>query len=73
MPSLISPIKDWLIWRNLCNLVEISPNIIFMEKLIGREAEIQVLKRALASNEAEMVSVIGRRRVGKTFLMLPLH
>ncbi|WP_425422771.1 AAA family ATPase [Phaeodactylibacter xiamenensis] len=40
-----------------------------MDQLIGRKAEIQVLRDALASGEAEMVSVIGRRRVGKTFLV----
>lgn len=40
-----------------------------MDELIGRKAEIQVLHDALASGEAEMVSVIGRRRVGKTFLV----
>ena len=38
-------------------------------KLIGRNKEIEVLKEALAANEAEMISVIGRRRVGKTFLI----
>jgi hypothetical protein len=37
--------------------------------LIGREHEQAVLQKALASNEAEMVAIIGRRRVGKTFLV----
>jgi uncharacterized protein len=37
--------------------------------LIGREPEQAVLKAALESNEAEMIAVIGRRRVGKTFLI----
>ena len=37
--------------------------------LIGRQAELKVLKAALQGNEAEMVAVIGRRRVGKTFLV----
>lgn len=40
-----------------------------MEKLIGRKAEINILKEALTSNEAELVAVYGRRRVGKTFLI----
>ncbi len=40
-----------------------------MEKLVGRQEEIEVLKKALNSDEAEMVAVIGRRRVGKTFLI----
>ena len=37
--------------------------------LIGREAEKAILRDALQSPEAEMVAVIGRRRVGKTFLI----
>jgi len=37
--------------------------------LIGREAEKIILRDALQSPEAEMVAVIGRRRVGKTFLI----
>ncbi len=37
--------------------------------LIGREKEQEILKKALTSREAEMVAVIGRRRVGKTFLI----
>lgn len=36
---------------------------------IGRRIEQQILGEALLSSEAEMVSVIGRRRVGKTFLV----
>ncbi len=37
--------------------------------LIGREKEMRILKDALASPNPEMVAVIGRRRVGKTFLI----
>lgn len=44
-----------------------------MEKLIGRKAEINVLKEALTSNEAELVAVYGRRRVGKTFLISQVY
>lgn len=40
-----------------------------MKNLIGREAEIKVLKEALASNSAELVALYGRRRVGKTHLI----
>lgn len=42
-----------------------------MEKpvLIGRETEVSRLKEALQSGESELISVIGRRRVGKTFLI----
>lgn len=36
---------------------------------IGRTKEQAVLQTALASQEPEMVAVIGRRRVGKTFLI----
>ncbi|MEM9720791.1 MAG: ATP-binding protein [Bacteroidota bacterium] len=38
-------------------------------RLIGRKHESQILQEALSSPHAEMVSVIGRRRVGKTFLV----
>ena len=37
--------------------------------LIGRQPEIAALTGALTSDKAEMVTVIGRRRVGKTFLV----
>lgn len=37
--------------------------------LIGRKEEQRILRKALESGEAEMVAVIGRRRVGKTFLI----
>jgi len=40
-----------------------------MESLVGRKEEQQILHQALNSSEAEMVAVIGRRRVGKTFLV----
>ncbi len=39
------------------------------KKLIGRKKEQEILLKALHSDEAEMVAVIGRRRVGKTFLI----
>lgn len=42
-------------------------------KLIGREKEIEILHEALASEEAEMISIIGRRRVGKTFLIQEVY
>ncbi len=37
--------------------------------LTGREAEIAILQKAYQSDEPEMVAVVGRRRVGKTFLV----
>ncbi|MEM8527203.1 MAG: ATP-binding protein, partial [Bacteroidota bacterium] len=42
-------------------------------KLIGRNEEIAILKEALSSDEAEMISIIGRRRVGKTFLVQQVY
>ncbi len=36
---------------------------------IGRTEEISILESALSSREAEMIAVIGRRRVGKTYLV----
>lgn len=36
---------------------------------VGRKEEQKILRNALQSTEAEMVAVIGRRRVGKTFLI----
>lgn len=41
--------------------------------LIGRENEVAVLRSLLTSDEAELVSVIGRRRVGKTFLIQSVY
>lgn len=37
--------------------------------IIGRKEEQAILQKALQSPEAEMVAVLGRRRVGKTFLV----
>ncbi|MCK6691008.1 MAG: ATP-binding protein [Thermoanaerobaculia bacterium] len=42
-------------------------------QFIGREKEKEVLQHALLSPEAEFVSVIGRRRVGKTFLIKTVY
>lgn len=41
--------------------------------LVGRHKEQVILKRALASDESEMVAVLGRRRVGKTFLVRSVY
>jgi hypothetical protein len=40
---------------------------------IGRKEEQKILQEALQSNEAEMIAVIGRRRVGKTFLVKTVY
>ncbi len=37
--------------------------------MVGREKEAAILQSLLKTGEAELVSVIGRRRVGKTFLV----
>ncbi|MEM6395703.1 MAG: ATP-binding protein [Bacteroidota bacterium] len=37
--------------------------------IVGRKAEQEILSKAIQSSDAEMVAVIGRRRVGKTFLV----
>lgn len=39
------------------------------QQLVGRQAEQAILQKAYESGEPEMVAVIGRRRVGKTFLV----
>ncbi|MCR9286851.1 MAG: ATP-binding protein [Bacteroidetes bacterium] len=44
-----------------------------MEKLIAREKEQVILQEALMSNRSEMVAIIGRRRVGKTFLIRSVY
>jgi uncharacterized protein len=41
--------------------------------LIGREKEVATLRALLVTGEAELVSVIGRRRVGKTFLVQSVY
>ncbi len=37
--------------------------------MVGRKREIEMLKAAYASDDAEFVGVYGRRRVGKTYLI----
>lgn len=41
--------------------------------LIGRTREKAILQKVLSSQTAEMVAVIGRRRVGKTFLVRTVY
>lgn len=40
---------------------------------VGRKEEKEILQEALVSNESEMVAVIGRRRVGKTYLIQSVY
>lgn len=42
-------------------------------KVIGRTAQKQELKEALASNKPEMIALVGRRRVGKTYLVSQIY
>ena len=41
--------------------------------IIGRKEEQIVLAKILASPEAELVAVTGRRRIGKTFLVTTVY
>jgi AAA+ ATPase superfamily predicted ATPase len=44
-----------------------------LPELVGREKEKKTLLRALETVESEMVAIIGRRRVGKTFLIRKVY
>ena len=39
------------------------------KNFIGREKEIDILKKYYSSSKSELVAVYGRRRVGKTYLI----
>ncbi|MEZ4852094.1 MAG: ATP-binding protein [Bacteroidia bacterium] len=41
--------------------------------IIGRKTQKQELTEALASNKAEMIAIVGRRRVGKTYLVSQMY
>nr|NGX49842.1 hypothetical protein [Candidatus Anoxychlamydiales bacterium] len=40
-----------------------------MRNICGREEELKLLKKLLNANEAQLLAVYGRRRVGKTYLI----
>ncbi|MEI6188352.1 MAG: ATP-binding protein, partial [Alphaproteobacteria bacterium] len=40
-----------------------------MNKILGRQEEIGLLRRILQSDSQEFLAVYGRRRVGKTYLI----
>ena len=40
-----------------------------MENIIGRVEEVALLSKIITSEEAELIAIYGRRRVGKTFLI----
>ncbi len=37
--------------------------------IVGRASEVQILEKVMKSKEAEFVAIVGRRRVGKTYLV----
>lgn len=41
--------------------------------LVGRKQEISILEKAYQSERAELIAIIGRRRVGKTFLIKEVY
>jgi uncharacterized protein len=43
--------------------------ISMQNELVGRKPEIATLQKVLASKEAELIAIVGRRRIGKTFLV----
>jgi len=43
------------------------------ENIIGRQQQIKELQEAVASNKPEMVALVGRRRVGKTYLVREVY
>ena len=40
-----------------------------MESIFGRNQQIDIFNEAMASGQSEFIAVVGRRRVGKTFLI----
>lgn len=44
-----------------------------MAKVIGRKEEIAILKDALKSDKSELIAVLGRRRVGRTYLIREVY
>ncbi|MFT7072617.1 MAG: AAA+ ATPase superfamily predicted ATPase [Patiriisocius sp.] len=44
-----------------------------MEQVIGRSREKELLRQALTTKKAELIAISGRRRIGKTFLILETY
>ena len=42
-------------------------------KIVGRKEEIQVMNKMLKDDRSHLLAMIGRRRVGKTFLIRELY
>ena len=74
--SIFLKIKFWLSLK-----IYTQPKLIFvtlkikglMEKLVGRIQEKKILEDVLASAEAELIAIYGRRRIGKTFLIRSVY
>jgi len=58
---LLNPLVDTYSNLNL--------SINMSEEIIGRDSEKKILQNMLTSGEAELIALLGRRRVGKTFLI----
>jgi predicted AAA+ superfamily ATPase len=69
----LATFKIFIISQNYVFSLVLAENKISMEKLIGREGEKKLLIEALQSSEAELITVYGRRRVGKTFLIRSVY
>ena len=41
--------------------------------IVGRKEEQKILAQALQAQEAELIAITGRRRVGKTFLVTSVY
>lgn len=50
-----------------------KPVISMKQQLTGRQEEVTILQKALHSGDPELVALIGRRRVGKTFLVRQVY
>lgn len=44
-----------------------------VNRLIGKRKQVKELDEALASNKPEMAALVGRRRVGKTYLVRQVY
>lgn len=70
----IMPINNVIIWRNRYLFLTLRQEIIkiMITSIIGREFEIECLKKYIDSNKSEFIAIYGRRRIGKTFLVKEL-
>jgi AAA+ ATPase superfamily predicted ATPase len=55
--------------RNVVSAGTLSGGAGAGRQLVGRDAEREILRRVLESDQPELVAIYGRRRVGKTFLV----